>query len=213
MVTVLLAVYNGEKYLKAQIESILSQIRLILGTRRGEVLGNYNFGCGIEDLIFSTKFNKDKIKSLIQEQISENIREFPNYSIFAEEKYKYIVGQVEIKDNAVNVINKLHDEGNEIIFITARHYGEYDDPYEITFKYLSKHGINFDKIITNRLDKGKVCKEENIDLFIDDSVSNCKMVSEEGIDVLLFDAQFNKNDDKFKRVYNWDEVYNIINQK
>ena len=63
------------------IESILSQIRLILGTRRGEVLGNYNFGCGIEDLIFSTKFNKDKIKSLIQEQISENIKEFPNYSI------------------------------------------------------------------------------------------------------------------------------------
>ena len=41
------------------IESILSQIRLILGTRRGEVLGNYNFGCGIEDLVFSTKFNKD----------------------------------------------------------------------------------------------------------------------------------------------------------
>ena len=63
------------------IESILSQIRLILGTRRGEVLGNYNFGCGIEDLVFSTKFNNDKIKTLIQEQINDNIKEFPNYSI------------------------------------------------------------------------------------------------------------------------------------
>lgn len=73
--------YNNILEHNNDIEAILSQIRIILGTRRGEVLGNYNFGCGIEDLIFSTKFNKDKIRSLIQEQINDNIKEFPNYKI------------------------------------------------------------------------------------------------------------------------------------
>lgn len=63
------------------IESILSQIRLILGTRGGQVLGDYNFGCGIEDLIFTTNFNKDKIQNLIQSQIRDYIKDFPNYNI------------------------------------------------------------------------------------------------------------------------------------
>lgn len=65
----------------SDIESILSQIKIILSTRKGQVLGNYNFGCGIEDLIFTTKFNKDRIRSIITEQINENIKEFNNYSI------------------------------------------------------------------------------------------------------------------------------------
>lgn len=139
--------------------------------------------------------------------------EFPNYNAFAFERYKYIVGKTSIKENAVNVINKLHNEGHKIIFITARHYGEYDDPYAITLKYLSKHGIEFDEIIVNKLDKGIACKNEDIDLFIDDSVSNCRKVQDAGIDVLLFDAPFNKDNTEFRRIYNWKEVYNIVNEK
>ena len=81
----------------------------------------------------------------------------------------------------------------------------------------AKYGIvcldEIDKIITNRMDKGQVCIEENIDIFIDDNISNCEKVSENGIEVLLFDAPFNRNCMKFKRVYDWKEVYNIINKK
>ena len=65
----------------SDIESILSQIRLILGTRQGQVLGDYAFGTGIEDLIFTTKFNKDRIQSIIKTQINDYIKEFPNYNI------------------------------------------------------------------------------------------------------------------------------------
>lgn len=142
-----------------------------------------------------------------------NNENFPNYTVFAFERYRHIMEKVEIKEDAVRFINKLHDEGNEIIFITARHHGEYDDPYAITFKYLSKHEIKFDKIITNRLDKDRVCLEEGIDLFIDDSISNCKKVKDAEINVLLFDAPFNQNTNDFKRVYSWQEVYNIVNEK
>lgn len=139
--------------------------------------------------------------------------EFPNYNTFVFERYKHIIDKSVIKENAVRVINKLHEEGNEIIIITARHYGEYDDPYAITLKYLSKHEIEFDKIIVNKMDKGQVCIDENIDLFIDDSVSNCRKVKEAGVNVLLFDAPFNQDNNEFKRVCDWKEVYDIVNKK
>lgn len=71
----------------SDIESILSQIRLILGTRGGQVLGDYNFGVGIEDLIFTTNFNKDRIQNIIQQQIRDYIKEFPNYNITVDVKF------------------------------------------------------------------------------------------------------------------------------
>ena len=157
-------------------------------------------------------FNELLCRKMSYTDFFEN-EEFPNYNAFVFERYKHIIDKPSIKENAVNVINKLHSEGHEIIFITARHYGEYDDPYGITLKYLQKHEIEFDKIIVNKLDKGIVCKEENIDLFIDDSVGNCKKVKDAGINVLLFDAPFNKENTEFRRVDNWKEVYNIINEK
>lgn len=63
------------------IESILSQIRIILGTSKGQVLGDYNFGVGIEDLVFTTNLNKSKIQQLISQHITDYIKEFPNYTI------------------------------------------------------------------------------------------------------------------------------------
>ena len=63
------------------IESILSQIRIILGTSKGQVLGDYNFGVGIEDLIFTTKFNKKRLEDIINQHISDYIKDFPNYII------------------------------------------------------------------------------------------------------------------------------------
>ena len=183
-------------------------------------------GIDVDDTI--TNSYKDIIKETAnyykvdyEELLSRNMKysdffnnnEFPNYSTFAYERYKSIVSKVEVKEDAVRIINKLHDEGNEIIIITARHFGEYDDPYGLTLNYLSKNGIKFDKIITNKLDKGEVCLEEKIDLFIDDGIENCKKVSDVGINVLLFDAVFNRDNNSFKRVYNWNDIYNIINKK
>lgn len=71
----------------SDVEAILSYIRMILGTRKSQVLGDYNFGVGIKDLIFSTKYNKDKIKSNIQNQINDYIKGFPNYKIDTDIKF------------------------------------------------------------------------------------------------------------------------------
>lgn len=52
-----------------EIESAISQIRMILGTENGEVLGEYNFGADISYLVFNTVKNSIQIKEKIKNQI------------------------------------------------------------------------------------------------------------------------------------------------
>ena len=110
----------------------------------------------------------------------------------------------------VEVINKLYDEGNEIIFITYRKDKYIKDPYLLTKNYLDRHGIKYNKLIANSGDKGIVCYNNKIDLFIDDSVTHLEDVSLYGIKVLLFDSEYNRDNIKFDRVKNWYQIYNLI---
>lgn len=139
-----------------------------------------------------------------------NSDEFPDYNEFLISNYGKYISNVSIKDGVRDSLNKLHNDKHEIYFITARHDDECDDPYKITADYLLKHQIPFDKIIVGANDKGIICKQEQIDLFIDDSIRNCTSVSSYGINTLIFDAKFNKNEDRFERVYSWKEVYDIV---
>lgn len=135
---------------------------------------------------------------------------YDEYCKFAKTYYKVLASKYKLKKNARKIINKLKSEGNEIIFITARSDNGFEDPYKISYDYLSKHKIKFDKLIVCAKDKGKVCKEENIDIFIDDSVHNCQSISSYSIDVLMFDEKWNRDCNDYKRVYNWLDVYKAI---
>ena len=44
------------------IESIISKMRMIFGTRQGQVLGDLNFGIGLEDKVFETRVNKIQLE-------------------------------------------------------------------------------------------------------------------------------------------------------
>ncbi len=129
---------------------------------------------------------------------------------FFNDRLEYIMDKSPIKDGAVEVINKLYDEGNEIIFITYRKDKYIKDPYLLTKNYLDRHGIKYNKLIANSGDKGIVCYNNKIDLFIDDSVTHLEDVSLYGIKVLLFDSEYNKDNIKFDRVKNWYQIYNLI---
>ena len=63
------------------IESIISKIKMILSTRQGQVIGDNNFGVGIEDLIFETKINKLQLEEKIKRQINNYIIESSDYQI------------------------------------------------------------------------------------------------------------------------------------
>lgn len=113
-------------------------------------------------------------------------------------KYKYLLLNPKLKNNVKEVIDKLSTK-NEIIFITSRSDYCYDDAYKYSKKYLDKNNIYYDDIIVNAFNKGKICKEKNIDIFIDDSCDNCIDVNKYGIKALLFS--------------NWNEIFNIVEEE
>jgi len=137
---------------------------------------------------------------------------FPNYEDFQHKYYDTVAKLVPIRPRAVEVINKLREEGHRIVFISARHYGEYTDPYKLSYDYLTEKGFKFDKLIVNTPNKAKECVLENIDLFIDDNTLNCKAVKNRGIATLQMDTIFTKGSKQIRHVGDWDEVYKIVHE-
>jgi len=162
--------------------------------------------------VYNKDSNKMKADGVTYSDVMKDPINFPNYDQFMINNFDNIMPNVTLKKNAKEVINKLHDEGHQIIIITARDDKEYSNPYMTTYLYLVKHDILFDKIFVNRKDKGSLCKEEKIDIFIDDSVTNCKSAINNGINTFLFDSTFNKKNNDIKRVHDWNDVYKIVNE-
>lgn len=76
--------YRGPRVVDFEddVESIITQLRVIMGTSKGQILGSYNFGLDIEDLIFSTSFSAGDLESKLNDQIGQYIApSFPNYNV------------------------------------------------------------------------------------------------------------------------------------
>lgn len=181
-----------------------------------------NIGIDIDDTIVNTydiflkllvmkyKFNYNQL--LIEKSnYFELYEKLDNFDNVKKDLFSILGKSVKLKENVVNVFNKLKEDGHKIILITARNYNDYDEPYKLTYEYLKKNGVPFDKLIVNTDKKAQVCLDEKIDLFIDDSTMNCKDVSSVGIKTLQFGALFNEEIKDFKKVYSWDEIYEYIN--
>ncbi len=138
---------------------------------------------------------------MTKEEYFQNIRDLCNNEII----------NAPLREGAYEYINKLYDEGNEIIFITARGI-EYDNAYRLTKDYLRKMHIPYSKIIVSAYNKSIPCLEEKIDLFIDDSIVHCKEVAETGIKTLLYETPYNKIDETLNHIKSWKKVYEYINE-
>ena len=91
-----------------------------------------------------------------------------NVEKFFEKYLRKIFKEVEIKEQAKEIINTLKKDGNKIIIITARNSENVKDVHKICEKWLKDKQVKVDKIVINGEDKAKECKENNIDIFIDD---------------------------------------------
>ena len=116
-------------------------------------------------------------------------------------------------NNAKDVIDKLKADGNEIYIITSRDNGEYINPEKMTREWLEKYDIYFDRLIlTGRHEKGPVCKENNIDIMIEDSIKNCEDIENNGVKCYIMDTRYNKHETRFERVKRWNEIYSKISK-
>lgn len=132
---------------------------------------------------------------------------------FFADRLEYIMDNAELKPNAKELINKLHDEGNKIIFISFRKDKYIKDPYTMTKNYLDRHGVKYDGLFVNTGTKTDECIENGVKLFIDDKESHCEDVSNAGIDVVLFTNLYNHAENRFVRKENWTDLYAYIKEK
>lgn len=117
---------------------------------------------------------------------------------------------------ASEVIQKLKNDGNEIYIITARYLTDRDDELGIRMretvkKWLSDNKIYYDELIFSPEDKLEICKENSINLMIEDKVDNINKISHE-IPVICFHAGYNKRciGTNIIRCYSWYDIYNKI---
>ena len=116
-------------------------------------------------------------------------------------------------NNVKEVIDKLKADGNEIYIITSRDNGEYINPEEMTREWLKKYEIYYDKLIlTGRHEKGPVCKENNIDIMIEDSIKNCEDIENNGVKCYIMNTRYNQEETRFERVKRWNEIYSKISK-
>lgn len=122
-----------------------------------------------------------------------------------------VLTEVQPRFFAREIISKLRKEGHKIIIITARDSEFHDAPYLLSKNWLDRNNIEYDKLIVNAREKGTVCKNENIDLFIDDQLNNCLDVLKEGIKVIRISNENCTNKD-IVDLNNWTKIYEYIGE-
>ena len=73
--------------------------------------------------------------------------------------------------------------------------------------------MKYDKLFVDLESKKQTAIDEKIDLFIDDSPKHCQEVSKLGIKVIMMDAKYNKNNNEFIHMSNWQEIYEYIQSR
>ena len=135
---------------------------------------------------------------------------------FWEKYYAEILRKLNIKKFAAEIINKLKQEGHKIYLITARWDMPKENVEEITKKWLKDNNVNYDGLFLNASDKLELVKQNNIDIFIDDSFKNCKRISENtNSKVYIMNSRANDgiDDEKIERVFSWPEIYDLISRE
>ena len=180
-----------------------------------------NIGIDIDDTITDTYYNllpviaikyKLDLNKLYKKKYpyGKFHRMLPDFMDFCRANSESVIKIVPLKDNVFEILNILKEDGHNIVFITARDDNEYRDPYKLCYDYLTTNGICFDKLIVCAKDKAKARINEGIDLFIDDNTRNCNEVSCSGIKTLQYHNDFTTQARNVKRVYNWNEIYDIV---
>ena len=120
---------------------------------------------------------------------------------------------------ALEILEKLQEEGNKIYLITARNESGMPPEYygkmqQLTKEWLEKQNIKYEKLIfAADVEKLHQCLENKVDVMIEDSPKNIQNISSK-IKVIKFDCQYNKdvNNENVTTAYSWYHIYKIIKE-
>lgn len=87
---------STEVQVENEVEMLISQIEMILFTRRGDVIGSPDLGCNLEDTLYTLNFNEYQLKSLIEQQLFTYSPLAAKYNI----KVDIVFERGEVRDSA-----------------------------------------------------------------------------------------------------------------
>ena len=71
-----------------ETEQILQQIRMVLGTKPGQVLGSYEFGIDLSKFLFRMNYTEEQILYLVNLVIAQNVEyDAAKYQVYATVDY------------------------------------------------------------------------------------------------------------------------------
>lgn len=79
-----------------EVQQLITQIETILFTNKGEVLGDVDFGCSLNDLLYTLNANEVAIRNEINRQISKHCPLSSKYNV----KTEIVFVRGEIRDEA-----------------------------------------------------------------------------------------------------------------
>ena len=103
-----------------------------------------------------------------------------------------------------------------MIIITARggvDYIENKEMIEVMQKKMAEDELEFDEYFWASKDKAQICKEQGVDLLIDDSPIVCEQTSKAGVKtIFLHDSGIDgvEPNGNLIEVHNWGEIYRVV---
>ena len=121
-----------------------------------------------------------------------------------------------IDQNAITILNRLHNGGNQIVVATHRGFGQLENTdrqwinqqaYNDTIEWLGKIGLKYDEVLLTA-DKG----EAMADVYIEDSPVNItQLQSERAKHIIMISHAYNRQVEGVDLDTNdWNEIYQYI---
>ncbi len=122
--------------------------------------------------------------------------------------------ELNLRRECKKYMDRLILDGHKLFLISHRAYPDYKNPYQTTTKWLEKNNINYYKLIlSNSPDKTKECRENNIDVMVDDRAGQCKKMVHNGVSCILMLTKYNRRE-KGNLLYasSWKNLYEEISK-
>ena len=175
-------------------------------------------GLDIDDVIFDTSKVILEIFDGIEDgelkkhkiDVMRGDASIPVVARFLKKYLIVVVKESRPKPGAAEVIHGLRKDGNKIVLITARGEKNFSGIVAENERVLKKAGIEYDVLVYDSADKVDACRENGVEVFVDDSPKNCVEVKRElGIPVIGFESDITREDlhkAGIPSVNNWEEL-------
>lgn len=119
-----------------------------------------------------------------------------------------------LMSGVIGIYNLLKEQGHEFVVITARG-GFVKEMKDDAIRLLEENNIKFNKYYWEVEDKLEICRNEKVDIMIDDDWKIIKRLADNEMKTLYFrdtNLMKLKENEYIKEVNNWGEIYRYIRE-